>query len=279
MTLQLTNRIKKYSLATYFVLAFLITWILILPLALSAQNLLHFKISEHWHFLGALGPIGAAFIVTTMADGKVGISEFLERMARWKVGIVWLIVSAFSPFVLFFLSMLILRIFGNSWPDFGKLALGEYATLAWVGSSLLSAVAYGIGEEAGWRGFALPRLQQKRSALWATFILSVFWAIWHVPMFFYRFEFGLAQAIGFFIGLFAGAIWLTFLYNSTGGSTLMVALWHTTWNVVNIFGLVVSVDVVSMMSAIVMVAAVIIVIVGRPAQLSFYGKHTIQIGT
>ncbi len=246
-----------------------------MPLALSAQDLLHFRISEYWHFLGALGPIGAAFIVTAIANGNAGISEFLGRMVRWKVGIVWFVVSAFSPFALFLLSVLILRIFGNSWPDFGKLMSGEYATLAWIGGSLLSAIAYGVGEEAGWRGFALPRLQQGRSALWATFILSVFWAIWHIPMFFYRFEFGIGQAVGFFIGLLAGAIWLTFLYNSTGGSTLMVTLWHTSWNLVNIFGLVVSVEVVSIMSAMVMVAAIIIVIVARPAQLSRYGKHTI----
>ncbi len=273
--LQPSNWIRKYSLAAYFVLAFLITWVLILPLILSTQNLLRFRISEDWHFLGALGPIGAAFMVTAIADGKAGISEFLGRMSQWKVGVVWFLVSAFSPFALFLLSALILHIFGNPWPDFGKLASGEYATLAWIGGSLLSAVAYGVGEEAGWRGFALPRLQQGRSALWATFILSVFWAIWHIPMFFYRFEFSIVQVIGFFTVLFAGAIWLTFLYNSTGGSTLMVALWHTAWNIVNIFGLVVSVEVVSMMSAMVMVAAIIIVAVWKPAQLSPYGKHTI----
>ncbi len=274
MTLQITNSIKRHTLPAFFVLAILITWILILPLALSAQNFLHFSISTHWHFLGALGPLGAAFIVTRIVDGRAGFLAFLRRMARWRVGIVWFLIAALSPFFLFFLSMLVLRISGGSWPDLGKLISGEYATLAWVGGSLLSALAYGIGEEVGWRGFALPRLQHGRSALWATFILTVFWAIWHIPMFFYRFEFGLVQAIGFFIGLFAGAIWLTFLYNSTGGSIFLVALWHASWNVVNIIGLVVSEDTVSLMSAMVMIAAVVIVMVGRPAMLSHYGKHT-----
>ena len=94
-------------------------------------------------------------------------------------------------------------------------------------------------------------------------------------MFFYRFEFSVGQVIGFFLGLFAGAIWLTFLYNSTGGSIFIVVTWHAIWNIVNIFGLVISIDVVSLMSAIVMVAAVVIVIVWRPARLSVYDKHTI----
>lgn len=57
----------------------------------------------------------------------------------------------------------------------------------------------------------------------------------------------------------------------------MVALWHTTWNIVNIVGLVVSVEVDSLMSAMFMVAAVFIVIVGKPARLSPYGKHNLWV--
>ncbi len=55
----------------------------------------------------------------------------------------------------------------------------------------------------------------------------------------------------------------------------MVVLWHTTWNIVNIIGLVVSIEVVSFMSAIVMVVAVSVVVVGKSAQLSRYGKHSL----
>jgi len=84
------------------------------------------------------------------------------------------------------------------------------------------------------------------------------------------------QVIGFFIGLFAGAIWLTFLYNSTGGNIFIVAAWHTIWSIMNILGLVVSIDVVSLRSAIVMVAAVVIVIVWKPARLSMFDKYTIS---
>jgi len=53
----------------------------------------------------------------------------------------------------------------------------------------------------------------------ATFVLSLFWSLWHILIFFYRIEFGLGQVTGFLVGLFAGAILLTFLYNSTKGST------------------------------------------------------------
>lgn len=265
--------IRQHPLVAYFALAFAITWILVSPLILYAQGFRAIQISPHWHFLGAFGPLLAALIVTRIANGRFGISEFVGRMRRWRVGFGWLFIAVFSPILLFVVSAIILRAVGNPWPDFSKLASAEYANFGWIFGSFLSAIAYGVGEEAGWRGFALSRLQKNHSALSATFILSIFWAIWHIPMFFYRFEFGVGQVIGFFIGLFAGAIWLTFLYNSTGGNIFIVAAWHTIWNTVNILGLVVSLNVVSLMSAMVMVAAVIIVIVWKPARLSMFDKH------
>ena len=272
MKFSFTNWIKYHPLTAYFSLAFLITWILISPLVLSALNLVPFKVSEHWHSLGALGPIGAALIVTAVIGGKAGLSEFWGRLTKWKVGAGWAFVAIFSPFIMFLLAVLIVRVSGDATLDFGKLISNGDTTFAWLAGLLLPAIAYGVGEEAGWRGFALPRLQNGRNALWATFLLSIFWALWHIPMFFYRFEFGLGQVIGFFIGLISGAIWQTFLYNSTGGSTLMAALWHTTWNIVNVIGLVVSMNAISWMSAMVMIAAVLVVIVGKPSKISLSGK-------
>ena len=100
-------------------------------------------------------------------------------------------------------------------------ALGLAALPMWI-------LTFGIGEGTGWRGFALPRLQEGRSALNATIILWAFWALWHLPLFFYSYEVSILP--GFLIGLLAGAILFTWLYNSTRGSVLMVALWHGTYN-------------------------------------------------
>jgi hypothetical protein len=56
----------------------------------------------------------------------------------------------------------------------------------------------------------------------------------------------------------------------------MVILWHVTWNIVNIIGLVISIEVVSLMSAMVMVISVVLLIVGKPSRLSLDGKHTLE---
>ncbi|XOB97997.1 CPBP family intramembrane glutamic endopeptidase [Deinococcota bacterium DY0809b] len=264
--------IRRHPLVSYFVLAFAITWILLLPLAAGALGWWPYRISPHGHFLGGLGPLLAAWIVTGTSLGKAGLTEFTGRWRRMSA--FWLAVAGLSPLLLFLASSLVLRLAGEPWPDFGKLANPEFANPGWILGSLLSAVIYGFGEEAGWRGFALPRLQSRRGALAATLVLAVFWALWHAPMFLYRFDFGPGEIVGFFLGLLAGAVWLTFLYNSSGGSILTVAVWHTAWNAVNIVGMVVSVGVVALMSALVMLAALVIVPVWGPARLSTGAKRT-----
>ncbi len=76
------------------------------------------------------------------------------------------------------------------------------------------------------------------------------------------------MVVGFFVGLAAGAIWLTFLYNGTRGSALMAVLWHTSWNIVNQLGLVLSDVIVAVMSTCVMVSALIVLIKWRAKSLS-----------
>ena len=114
----------------------------------------------------------------------------------------------------------------NRFPNTGITiaSLGEVnylPPLGW-GALLIWFLTFGLGEETGWRGFALPRLQKGRSALHATMILTVFWALRHLPLFFYLFESTLL--IGWLVGLFAGSIVLTWLYNSASDSIFMVSI-------------------------------------------------------
>jgi len=99
------------------------------------------------------------------------------------------------------------------------------------------AVIVGVlGGGLGWRGYALPHLQHRFSPLVASLIRAALWALWHLPMFFvianYR-AFGVVESIGFVFALSCGAIVLTWLYNRSGGSILLVVVYHGVLNVVS----------------------------------------------
>jgi membrane protease YdiL (CAAX protease family) len=119
-------------------------------------------------------------------------------------------------------------------------------------------LTYGFGEEGGWRGYALPRLQSRHTAMLATLILTLFWLGWHIPSFFYRYELSGGMLLGFILGLFAGSIVLTFLFNYTKGSLLAVSLWHFTFNMVSMIGT--EAVLAATMSTIIMIVAVFLAI-------------------
>jgi CAAX protease family protein len=269
--------IQRHQLVAYFVLAYAITWIIVSPLVASALGLLHLSIPPQIHYLGAYGPLLAALIVTGVTGGADGLRELGARMIKWRVGIIWWAIALFSPALLFLLSAVILRLTGASWPDFSQFGLSDdFPTFGLVANWILWTLTLGIGEETGWRGFALPRLQKNRSALTATLILTVFWALWHVPAFFYRPQYmsmGVGGAIGFFFSLVMGAIFLTWLYNSTRGSILMVVLWHGAFNTATTSPIAQG-NIATAMSILIIVWALLIVILAGPACLSRAGKQT-----
>lgn len=241
---------RRHPVLTYFILACAISWVAVSPL------ILHYHVPSAWHALGAIGPLAAALIMSAITGGRGALREFAGRMVRWRVGgIAWLL--ALSPILLCGIAIAALAAMGA--PLNGVSALRTaFADRDWLGAMFLASLAYGVGEEPGWRGFALPRLMQGRTAFRATVLLTLGWGIWHVPYFLYRYHLGgVGEYFGFYLGLFAGAVWLTFLYNSTGGSTLIVMVWHTVWNAVALVGAVISPQVVAVTSTLIMISAVI----------------------
>ena len=133
---------------------------------------------------------------------------------------------------------------------------------------------YGWGEETGWRGYALPRLQKGRGALSATVILSVFWALWHLPLFWFQMEMDIGGAIGWYFSILTGSILLTWLYNSTRGSILIVALFHGALDIV--INTPSPGDLAFVMGALITVWGILVLLVAGPTNLSRSEKHTVQ---
>jgi membrane protease YdiL (CAAX protease family) len=264
---------NRHPLASYYVLACAISWAFQIPLALSAQGLVDWTPPPGLHFFGALGPILAAAIVTGVTQGSAGLRDLLRRMARWRVGAKWLLFATFSPAVGFLIGAAVLSALRGDWSVFSQFGyIAELPRLSWPVAWIVWTLTFGFGEETGWRGFMLPRLQRCRDARSATFILSLLWAFWHVPTFFYNYTLDPFGLLAFVISLTAGAVVLTWLYNSTGGSILVAALWHGALNtaVAGAPG-----EIASFVSACVIFGAITILRRYGPATLSLSSKYTI----
>jgi membrane protease YdiL (CAAX protease family) len=252
--------VRKHPLLAYCILAYAITWLLVSPLVAAAWGIFAAP-APAWHVLGAFGPVSAALIVTAIVGGKQGMRSFAARLAQWQVAPGWWLL-AFSPLLLFAIAAAVLRIVNGNWPGFGHIWHDPALVLSW-----LAGVVYGFGEEPGWRGFALPRLQERHNALAATLLLTVIWVCWHVPFFAYRFAFSPTQFVGFAIGIAAGAIWLTCLYNGSGGSVLLAIVYHASLNAVYLPD-VAAPGILAIMTTAIIAGAVGIVLAFGPARLA-----------
>lgn len=234
MNLNTSTWIKKYSLTLYFILAYALSWCIEIPLALSVQGVINIQIPMAIHYLNPFGPMAAALIMLALTEGKTGIQVLIRRWFKWRVDARYYAFAILGPIALFSLAVLINRVISGTWSDLSL--LGEVDYLPYV--SPFSAVlvwlfTYGLGEETGWRGYALPHLQRKYSAANSTLILALLWAFWHIPAFFYRdtyIEMGILGFPMFLISITFATMVFTWLYNSTGGSLLLVILFHAFFN-------------------------------------------------
>ena len=128
--------------------------------------------------LGAYGPLIAGVIVTTLEQGTSGLVDLLKRTIKWRIAPHWyvkvLLITLAMPVVPFLLA----SVWGSVHP-WETLA----ATLLPGGLLLLRQLfTSGLGEEPGWRGYMLPRLQHRYPNEKAIWIAGFFWALWHYPL-------------------------------------------------------------------------------------------------
>jgi membrane protease YdiL (CAAX protease family) len=270
--------LKQHPVRAYFVLAFALSWAVELPLVASAQGWLHAPAPSALHYLASFGPMVSALVITAATEGRHSVRQLLAGLLKWRVGLGWILVSTLSPIALFVVAAIVGYATTGTWPDLALLGEVDYLPyLGIMGALLLWLLTFGLGEEIGWRGFALPRLQQGHTALTATLLLGVVWALWHLPAFFYKDTY---MAMGLIAGLpllllsiLAASMIFTWLYNSTCGSLLMVILFHALFDFLSV-SRAGGGNVAAIMSAGVMIWAVLVVILFKPANLSREKKQT-----
>lgn len=214
--------LKRYPATSFFVLAFLISWSIRISMVILGIDVAPLKL------LAEFGLTFAALIVTGAISGKAGVRALLSRVKRYRVNPVWYVLVLSGPAALQLVSIGLFVLFGGPGArfQFSGLLLPIILTIG----LLLS-----FGEEIGWRGFAFPQMQARFHPVVASLIIGVLWAIWHIPGDFPTMlknpallsESSTYLAFLWFLGLTTtGSVLMGWIYNRTGGSILLMALFH-----------------------------------------------------
>jgi hypothetical protein len=198
--------VRRHPLVTFFILSYVLAWGA-LP----------------WNSFWAFSPLFSALIVVSITDGVPGLRRLGARLIHWRVAWWWYVVAIAVPVGVQFAAIAVNRAAGASAPSWDQFS-SWYAVLTVFGMNMVFPFGGQFGEEPGWRGFALTRLQADRSPMRATVILAVFVTGWHVPLAFApAFDLGPIDIVT----TFAVTFWYAWLFNHTGGSVLLTLVAHS----------------------------------------------------
>jgi uncharacterized protein len=204
------NLIRKQPLIFFILLTIIISW---LPWITGSQGIFVF------------GPSVAGVVTVALVAGKEGLRELVQRTLMWRVGIKWWLVALFLPALLTLIALGINLLMGASVPPFTFFKTEWYLMPVFF---VVTIVGGPLGEEFGWRGFALPHLQENNSPWMASVFLGLMWGLWHLPQFFnpaaVHYELGLTRLPLYLLAEIGLATLMTWVYNKTKGSLLVGGL-------------------------------------------------------
>jgi len=180
MFITFANWLRRNPIPAFFALTFLIAWSIWLPLGLFAPENVLLTLPGVW------APTISALILIGLSDGRKGIRQFLKRVLHWRVGLRWYLVVLFSVVFIAYLAIGIGMLFNVPAPEL-TLPAGVPRDGLLVALPIIFILNIFVGgplaEDIGWRGYILLKMRKKMSALNASLIIGVVWAIWHLPFF------------------------------------------------------------------------------------------------
>jgi len=222
--------IDQHRLVSFVGIAYAFTWTVQGALAYSGME------ASWTHSIligfGAFGPPVAAGVVVWASGGS--LRTWVSQLFKWRIGAKWWVIALGLPFVVLAAGVALFVLAGGP-IDFSAIQ----SPFIYVFAMVWGTVWGGGQEELGWRGFMLPALQDRFSALVSSLLVGVTWAGWHLPLFLNPTTthggWALSQQLLWMVSIFAGSILWTWMYNSTGGSILSVAVFHAGINSMGIF--------------------------------------------
>ena len=214
-------------MAVFVVVTYGGTWLLLLPTVLGGDPRAN-PLLLVGYLLGAFVPSATGVALAWWHGGRKAVRALVGRLGRWRVGVRWYGIAVGVPIGLKLAVLGVLIVAGYARPSIPDLSVWPTVlALAIVGGLVPGA----IGEELGWRGFALPLLQARYSAVTASLLLGVVWALWHLPTFFVPITGQASLPMGWLLVEIVGvSVLYTWIVNSTRGSVLLAIVFHAANN-------------------------------------------------
>lgn len=225
------NTLRRHPVAAFFVFAYLGSWLVWSPWWLSTSGLGWWTVTipdgpiRLINLLGLFtGPFAAALAMAHVCDGRGGARRLLRRCVQGKTGVVWyaaaLIVIPGALVAGLLLAPSVPR------EDGDPIVAGVLFMVFLLGGP--------IQEEPGWRGFALPRMQEHHHPLTAALLLGVVWTFWHAPLFLTK-EWdtpreNIGDLLAYLAFVVALSVLMSWLTNGARGSVLLAILGHNAVN-------------------------------------------------
>ena len=217
------NPPQSGSLVIFFLLSYALMWACFITVAVAVRATT--LLGQALLLLGAYSPSFAALWLTARHQGSTGISNLLSGILLWRVALRWYVFAAGYMLFIKLASAIIHRLIWGEWPRFGDLPW--YMVVA----AVLFSTPFQAGEEIGWRGYALPRMAARFGLSWASVLLGVIWAGWHLPQFFIREADTYHQAfLVWALQVTALSVAFAWLYIRTNRSLLLPMLLHSAIN-------------------------------------------------
>jgi membrane protease YdiL (CAAX protease family) len=226
--------IQKYPLVNFFILAIGLTWIFMIADALGSHGILPFRLPLPLMVVMGYMPTLAAVIVARQTEGKEGVRALFRKLTIVRVGLGWYLFAIFGLAVIYLATIFLYNRISSPALPYLSVKMPDLPPLQLALSIVLMFILFGIvnGEELAWRGFAMPRLQAKYSALTSSLIMGAIWSVFHLPLFFT--VTGSSQVDESFLSFLVSTVAITVLYtwilNNTRGSVLLAYLFHAASN-------------------------------------------------
>ena len=175
-----------------------------------------------------IGPSLAAVLVVSYCHGRDGLRRWLLRCLQWRVGWRIVLLAFMLPPLFIGLAAALHLALG------GVLPPSPFSGQVWMAAAsvlVMFFVGGPFGEEFGWRGYALPALQQRYGWRVASLLLGAVWAAWHLPLFYIANAVQSHLPMGLYaLSVVASSVLFAWLFNRSQASVVPVFILHTAVN-------------------------------------------------